>query len=150
MRELINLNFITWVIAIFGVITFAPLMVAQFLMILNPQSQNTKDLIIGKGGDWRDKSHFKYSLAFGWADLLVIFPLFVLGTIGVFSGLAWGYALWLSLGLISIYFSIIFWIMEKEYTLPVCGKLAYYTYIWGFFFYWGIIVIVYSVARICT
>ena len=116
MNEFINFNFITWVIAIFGVITFIPLMVAQFLMILNPQSQSTKDLIIGKGGGWRDKSHFKYSLAFGWADWLVIFPLLVFeGTIGVFSGMAWGYALWLSLGVISIYFSIIFWIMEKEY-----------------------------------
>ncbi|MFC2152246.1 hypothetical protein ACFLSE_06930, partial [Bacteroidota bacterium] len=46
--------------------------------------QKTKDLIIGKGEDWRDNSHFKYSLAFAWADWLIIFPLFVIGYWGVF------------------------------------------------------------------
>ncbi len=53
-------------------------------------------------------------------------PLLITGTIGVFSGHLWGYALWLSLGILSIYFSILFWVLEKAYTLPSCGWLAYY------------------------
>ncbi len=56
---MIQPTIITWVIAIFGAITFMPLLFAQFLMILKPHSQKTKDLIIDKGKDWRDKTHFR-------------------------------------------------------------------------------------------
>ena len=63
---MIQPTIITWIIAIFGVITFLPLMGAQLLMLLKPDSQKTKDLIIGKGEDWRDKTHYKSALAFGY------------------------------------------------------------------------------------
>jgi len=138
----------TWIIAIFGTITFLPLLVAQLVLIIKPNNQKTKDLIIGKGKDWRDKSHYKYSLAFAWADWIVVFPLFVIGIIGTFNEQLWGYLAWLALGIVSIYFSIIFWVMEKEYSLPDFGKFAYYTYFWGFFLYWGISAVVYSVLQI--
>ena len=134
----------TWIIAIFGALTFLPLLVTQLLMLIQPQSQKTKNLIIGKGEDWRDKTHFKSALAFAWADLLIILPLLILGNIGVFTGELWGYILWLALGILAVYFSILFWVLEKEYTYPSAGALAYYTYYWGFFLYWGIAAIIYS------
>lgn len=145
---MINTKIFTWIIAIFGVITFLPLMIAQLVMILRPHSQKAKDLIIGKGEDWRDKTHFKSALSFAWADWLIIFPLLSFSFIGVFSGQLWGYVLWIALGFISIYFSIVFWILEKEYTFPNCGGLAYYTYFWGFFLYWGIAAVFYSILHI--
>lgn len=139
---------LTWTIAIFGAITFLPLLYAQMRMILNPNEQKIKDLIIGKGEDWRDNSHFKYSLAFAWADWLVIFPLFASGVFGVFTQQYWGYLLWFALGVISIYFSIIFWVMEKENSIATYGRLAYFTYFWGFFLYWGIAAVVYSAFQL--
>ncbi len=145
-----EVTIVTWIIAIFGALTFLPLLFAQLIMLLEPNSKKTKELIIGKGADWRDKSHFKYSLAFAWADWLVIFPLFIAGNAGVFTGQMWGYILWLALGVVSIYFSIIFWILEKEYSLPSYGRLAYYTYFWGFFLYWGIAAAVYSILQILS
>ena len=63
---MIETTTITWIIAIFGTITFLPLFVAQLIMILKPNSQKAKDLIIGKGEDWRDRTHFKSALAFAW------------------------------------------------------------------------------------
>lgn len=145
---MMEIKLYTWIIAIFGAITFLPLLIAQLIMILNPNSQATKGLIIGKGQDWRDKSHFKYSIAFAWADWIIIFPLLVIGNTGVFMGQLWGYIAWVALGVLSIYFSIIFWVMEREHSLPSCGKLAYYTYFWGFFLYWGIAAVVYSILQI--
>lgn len=138
----------TWIIAIFAAITFLPLMLAQLFMLFKPNDQKTKDLIIGKGEDWRDKTHFKSALAFAWADWLIIFPLLIAGTTGALLGQLWGYIAWFALGVVSIYFSIVFWIMEKEYTYPSCGWLAYYTYYWGFFLYWGIVAVIYSVLQI--
>ncbi len=117
---------ITWILAIFGAITFLPLMFAQVVMLLKPKSRQAKDLIIGKGKEWRDHTHFRSALAFAWADLLIILPLLIISIIGVFSGHVRGEALWLSLGILSIYFSILFWVLEKAYTLPSCGWLAYY------------------------
>lgn len=134
----------TWIIAIGSGITFLPLMVAQIFMIIKPNGQNTKNLIIGKGEDWRDESHFKYSLAFAWADWLVILPLLIFSNIGVLMGELWGYILWLVLGVISIYFSVIFWILERKISISANGLIAYFTYVWGFFLYWGIGASIYS------
>ncbi len=138
----------TWIIIIFGVVTFLPLMVAQIVMLAKPNSQKTKDIIIGKGEDWRDHTHFKSALSFAWADWLVLFPLIAVSTTGVILGQWWGYLLWIAAGILSVYFSIVFWVMEKEYTYPTCGPWAYYTYYWGFFLYWGIAAVVYSIMRI--
>lgn len=145
---MIETTIVTWIIAIFGVITFLPLFVVQLLMILKPHSQKIKDIIIGKGEDWRDKTHFKSALSFAWADLIIILPLYILGTIWVFNGQLWGYVIWISLGILSIYFSIIFWVLEKEYAFKSVGWIAYYTYIWGFFLYWGLGSIIHSVIQL--
>jgi hypothetical protein len=138
----------TWILAVFGAITFLPLMMAQLIMLFKPNSQQAKDLIIGKGIEWRDHTHYRSALAFAWADILVILPLLILSSVGVFSGQLWGYTLWLALGILSIYFSILFWVLEKSYTYSAVGWLAYYTYFWGFFLYWGIGALVYSIIII--
>ena len=117
-------------------------------MLFRQNDQKTKDLIIGKGEDWRDKTHIKSALAFAWADWLVILPVLVVGTTGALQGHLWGYIAWIALGVVSIYFSIVFWILEKEYTYPASGWLAYYTYYWGFFLYWGIAAVIYSMIKI--
>ena len=88
----------TWILAIFGAITFFPLMVAQLIMLFKPNSQQSKDLIIGKGKEWRDHTHFKSALAFAWADILLILPLLILSTIGVFTGQLWGFFLYWGIG----------------------------------------------------
>jgi hypothetical protein len=145
---MINPTLVTWIIAIFGLVTFIPLLAAQLLMLFKPNHQKTRDLLIGKDEDWRDRTHFNSALAFAWADWLVIFPLLLVSYFGVFTGHNWGYLIWFALGTLSVYFSIVFWVMEKEYTYPSCGWFAYYTYYWGFFLYWGIAAIIYSLIQI--
>ncbi len=142
------LTIITWILVIFGVITIAPLVMAQFIMLIKPQSQQAKDIIVAKGGDWRDKTHFRSALGFAWADWLLVVPLFVSGSIGVMLGHAWGYVLWGASGSISLYINIILWFMEKEYVYPSRGALAYYSYYWGFFVYWGALALAYSAMRL--
>ena len=53
----------TWTLAIFGAITFLPLMMAQLIMLFEPKSQQAKDLIIGKWKEWHDYTHFRSALA---------------------------------------------------------------------------------------
>ena len=53
---------ITWILIIFGaLLIFLPMLYAQLLMALRPHSRKAKDIIIGKGEDWRDKTHFRMS-----------------------------------------------------------------------------------------
>jgi hypothetical protein len=123
---------------------------AELLMALRPHSRQTKDLLIGKGGDWRDRTHLRMSLGAAWADLIVWLPLLGAGSIGVLLGQVWGYALWAAAGAISVYINVILWFSEREYVYPAYGPLVYYTYFWGFFVYWGVAVVAYAVLRLAS
>lgn len=126
----------------------APLVLAQFVMLVKPHSQQAKDILVAKDEDWRDKTHFRLALGFAWADWLLVVPLLVTGSIGVILGHAWGYVLWGAVGSISLYINIVLWFMEKEYVYPSRGALAYYSYYWGFFIYWGALALAYSTLRL--
>jgi len=53
---------VTWILVIFGaVFIFLLLLYAQLLMVLRPRSQAAKDILIGKGEDWRNETHFRLS-----------------------------------------------------------------------------------------
>ena len=140
---------ITWLFVLFGVVLIlVPMLYAQFLMVRHPQDQKTKDLLIGKDEDWRDRSHLRNAYGQGWADFIVWFPLFIVGSVGVLLGQHWGYALWAAAGAISVYINVVLWFSEREYVYPSRGPLIYYTYYWGFFVYWGIAVLIYAVMRL--
>lgn len=139
---------VTWALIVFGVIALVPLIWAQLSMLIRPDSQETRDLIIAKGEDWRDKTHFKFAQGGAWADWLFFGPLFVAGSIGVLLGQSWGYVLFGAAGACSLYINIILWFTEKEYVYPKRGPLKYFTYYWGFFVYWGALALAYSVVRI--
>ena len=62
----------TWIIAVFGSIIFTLLLVSQLVIIIKPKSQQAKDILIGKGENWRDKTHFKSAYAFAWTDWIVL------------------------------------------------------------------------------
>ncbi len=139
---------ITWTLILFGIITMAPLVSAQLVMLIKPHSQQAKDILVAKGEDWRDRTHFRSALGLAWADWLLVVPLLISGSTGIILGQAWGYVLWGAAGSISLYINIVLWFMEKEYVYPSRGALAYYSYYWGFFIYWGAMALAYSAMRL--
>ena len=139
---------VTWALVIFGAVTLAPLILVQLVMLAKPHSQKAKDMIVAKGEDWRNETHFGSALGCAWADWLLQVPLAVSGSIGVLLGHAWGYVLWGAAGSIALYINIVLWFMEKKYVYPSRGAIVYFTYYWGFFVYWGALALAYSVVRI--
>jgi hypothetical protein len=139
---------LTWIIIIFGVITCGPLLYAQLVILLQPEGQKAKDILIGKGEDWRDKTHFKSAYALALADWILFLPLFAAAIIGVLLGQIWGYVFFAVTGSISLYINIFLWFFEREYVYYAVGPAAYYTYIWGNFIYWGVAVLIYSLIRL--
>ena len=139
---------VTWIIIVFGIITCVPLLFAQLIIIVDPHGTKSKDILIGKGEDWRDKSHFKSAYSFAYADWLIFFPVFVLSTIGIIMHQSWGYVLFSVSGAIQLYINVFLWFFEKEFIYPSKGALRYYTYYWGNFIYWGITSLVYGIIRL--
>lgn len=139
---------VTWILVIFGVLIYLLVFYAQILLVTNPNSQKTKDIVIGNGEDWRDRSHFRTSYGIAWADLIFQLPLMAAGSVGVLLGEAWGYVLWAAVAAIAVWANIVLWFSEREYVYPAWGPLAYYTFVWGFFVYWGLAALVYATLRL--
>jgi len=139
---------VTWIIIFFGVITCGPLFYAQLVMLLNPEGQRAKDILIGKGEEWRDKTHFKSAYALALADWILFLPVFIAAIIGVLYGEIWGYLFFAVAGSITLYINIFLWFFEREYVYNAVGPVAYYTYIWGNFICWGAAVLIYSLLRL--
>ena len=139
---------ITWILVIFGAVMLVPLFLAQLLILLKPDSQLTRDILIGKNEAWRDRTHFRTAYGCAWADWLLLVPMAIIGSIAVIQGYHWGYALWASTGAITLYFNVVLWFVERQYVLPSFGPLAYYTYYWGFFIVWGSAALIYALLRL--
>ncbi len=143
-----ELTILTWGLLVFGGLLKLLLLYAQLLVAADPDSRKAKDLCIGKGEDWRDNTHRRFSYGAAWADLMFAIPLLAIASVGVFLGEAWGYALWAAAGANAVYINFILWFTEREYVYPVWGPLIYYTIFWGFFVYWGLAVMVYAALRL--
>ena len=117
-------------------------------MLLAPHGHRARDILIGSGEDWRDRSHFRQAYGAAWADWLLTFPLMASGSVGVILGRPWGYVLWSAAGAMQVFINTVLWLTEREYVYPSKGPLRYYTYYWGFFVYWGALSIIYSALRL--
>jgi hypothetical protein len=138
----------TWILIVFGIITCTPLLIAQLIILFEPHGQRAKDILIGKGQDWRNDTHFKSAYGLAWADWLVFVPLFVFGIIGILTANLWGYILFAAAGAIQLYINTLLWFLEKEYVYPSVGPIKYYTYYWGNFIYWGAASLIYCLFRV--
>ncbi len=139
---------ITWILIIFGLITCLPLLVAQLIILIEPEGKRAKDILIGKGEEWRDKTHFKSAYSLAITDWLVFAPFFILGIIGMLFSSYWGYLLFSVSGAIQIYINVFLWFFEKEYVYPSNGPVKYYSYLWGNFIYWGMASLFYGIYRL--
>lgn len=139
---------VTWLLVAFGVITLTPLTVIYGIFLRDPHAPKSRDLMIGEGKDWRDKTHLRLNLGFAWTDFLFFVPLFVSGSVGALLGQPWGYVLFGAAGAGMLYINIILWFVEKEHVYPALGPLRYFTYFWGFFVYWGALALAYSALRV--
>ncbi len=117
-------------------------------MLIEPEGNKAKDILVGKDEEWRDKTHFKSSYGLAIADWFIFAPLFILGIIGILLSSYWGYLLFAVSGAIQLYMNVFLWFLEKEYVYPSMGPLKYYTYYWGNFIYWGAASLLYGIYRL--
>lgn len=139
---------LTWILSVIGVVIYLPAVYIQGLAVSRPHSQKVKDMLVGKGGDYHDGTYFKFCQGTGWADLTISIPLALVGSVGVLFGCMWGYMVWLAGAFITVYIHLVLLFIEGKYIYITWGPLAFFTYGWGLWVYWAIIVIVYSLIRV--
>jgi len=108
---------ITWIILLFGLITCLPLLFAQLIILIDSHGLRAKDILIGKGEEWRDKTHFKSAYSLAIADWLIFFPIFILSIIGILLSNFWSYILLSVVGAIQLYINVFLWFFEKKICL---------------------------------
>ena len=139
----------TWALVLVGMVFLFPVITyVQIKVITAPRSRKTEALWMGKGGRWRDETQVEYAIGTAWADLISWLPMSVAGSIGSLLGHPWGYGLLIGSGTIAVYINTIYWFSERKYLLPIRGALAYYTYEWGAWMVWGIVVVIYAAFRL--
>jgi hypothetical protein len=138
---------ITWILIIFGLITCLPLLIAQLRILFEPEGKRAKDILIGKGEEWRDRTHFKSAYSLAMVDWIIFAPLFTASIIGMLISTSWGYLLFTVSGAIQLCINGFLWFFEKEFVYPLIGPLKYYTYYWGNFIYWGAASVLYGIVR---
>lgn len=138
----------TWILCIAGVLIYAPPIYLELLAIFKPDSQKTKDVLVGKGMDYKDRTHAAFCRGHGWADMLFPIPAVIIGSAGVLLGAPWGYMLWFAGAAITVYIHLILLFLEGKVIYSQWGKLAFFTYAWGIWVYWSLIVLVYTLFRV--
>ncbi|MDD5496363.1 MAG: hypothetical protein PHP46_04605 [Candidatus Omnitrophica bacterium] len=139
---------VTWILGISGVLLYLPAIYIQAFAVFRPHDQRTKDMLVGKGGDYHDKTYFDFCRGSGWADLGIQIPLVMIGSIAVLFGHPWAYTIWAAGAFITIYIHLILLFMEGKHIYDKWGPIAFFTYGWGLWVYWAIIVVIYSLLRI--
>jgi len=141
---------LTWILSIIGVVIYLPAVYIQARAVASPHSQKTKDLLVGKGGDYHDRTYFNFCQGTGWADLTMTLPLCLLGSVGVLFGRPWGYMAWLAGAFITVYIHLVLLFIEGRHIYEKWGPLAFFTYGWGLWVYWALVVIGYSLVRVSS
>ncbi len=144
---MIEPTFVTWVLSIIGVVIYLPAGYIQAAAVFRPQDRRTKDMLVGKGDDYRDETHLAFCRGAGWADLFVQLPLVIVGSIAVLSGHAWAYLPWFAGACITIYIHLVLLFIEGRHIYHKWGAPAFLTYGWGLWVYWAVVVVIYSLVR---
>ena len=139
---------VDWIVIIFGLVTCVPLLLAQLIMLIDPRGNRAKEILIGKGEEWRDASHFKSAYGLALVDWIVFLPVFGAAVTGVALGAMWGYLFLGIAGAIQVYINTFLWFFERAYVYSANGPLKYYTFVWGNFMYWGLAATFWSFYRL--
>ena len=141
---------LTWILSIAGIILYLPAVYIQVLALVRPHDQKTKNLLVGKNEDYHDKTYFLFCQGTAWADLGIQISFVLIGCVTVLFGYLWAYMIWFAGAFITIYIHLVLIFVEGKHITKKMGFLAFFTYAWGLWFYWSIIVVIYSFVRMAS
>lgn len=143
-----EVNVLTWIIAITGLVLMGLLGALQLVAVIRPRATWTIENVYGGSPDRTDpKAYFAFNQGSAWADPFFWAPLQIAGSIGMLMGERWGFLLALAASVPFWYTAIFFFIWDRD--LGFRQNTAYYwIVVWGMFPVYGILEGVYAFVRL--
>ena len=142
-----EVTFVTRIIAGTGLVIMALLAAAQLLVLLRPRAPWVVRHILGGSPDATDaRAYYAFYLGLAWADVALWMPLQVAGSLGMLSGLRWGFLLGLAASVPYWYSAVPLLIWDRH--LGFTKNTAQYWFSWGMFPVYGIVLGLYCLLRL--
>lgn len=138
----------TWSVALGGLLIVLILGSLQLIAVLRPRSDWAIQNIYGGNPDDTDATaYFAYHQGWAWADVLLLVPLQLAGSIGILLGARWGFLLGLMAAVPLCYSAISIFIWDRDLHLRQ-PTLFYWVIVWGMFPAFGLLEGVYCFWRL--
>jgi len=140
-------TFLTWIVAIAGLLIMGILMAVQFVAVIRPRDRWTIDNVYGGDPESTDPTaYFAFNRGMAWADVFFWGPLQIAGSIGMLFGQRLGFLLALAGSVPFIYSAFLLFIWDRD--LGYRKNTLSYWFIWVIFPAYGVVEMVYCVVRL--
>lgn len=148
MEAPVDVNALTWVVAITGLVLIGLLAALQLVAVIRPRSTWTIESVYGGDPGATDaKAYFAFNQGYAWADPFFWAPLQIAGSIGMLLGQRWGFLLALVGSVPFWYTAITIFVWDRDLGFRE-NTLTYWVFVWGIWPVFGIVEGVYCFARL--
>ena len=143
-----EVTWVTWVVAVAGLILIALLGGLQLVAVLRPRAEWTIQNIYGGDPSTTDpKAYFAFNQGPAWADPFFWAPLQIAGSIGMLHGKRWGFLLALAASVPFWYSAIWIFIWDRDLGFRQ-NTFNYWVFVWAMWPVFGIVEGVYTFQRL--
>lgn len=138
----------TWIIGIAGLALMAILMALQLVAVFRPRDDWTiANVYGGDPGNTDPQAYFAFNQGYAWADSFFWGPIQLAGSCGMLLGERWGFLLGL-IGSVPFWYSAINMFVWDRWMGFQRNTLFYWIVIWGIWPAFGVIEMLYCLARL--
>lgn len=142
-----EVTWVTWVVGVAGLLLMGLLMAVQFVAMIHPRGEwIVKNVYGGDPGSTDPRAYIAFNQGFAWADSIFWGPIQMAGSIGMLLGQRWGFLLALAGSVPFWYSAILIFIWDRD--LSFRKNTFIYWVTWGVFPAFGVLEMVYCVARL--
>jgi hypothetical protein len=143
-----DVTWLTWIVAITGLVLIGLLGTLQFIAAIRPRRPWTVANVYGGDPEATDpKAYFAFNQGYAWADPFFWAPLQIAGSIGMLLGERWGFLLALAASVPFWYSAIPIFIWDRDLGFRE-NTVTYWVVIWGMWPAFGVLEGVYCFVRL--
>ncbi len=138
---------LTWVVGIAGLLIMGILFSVQLIAVIKPRSDWTiKNVYSSDPSNTDPKAYFAVNQGYAWADVAFWAPIQIVGSVGMLSGYRWGFLMALVGSVPFVYSAITLFIWDRD--MGFRKNTFSYWVTWGLFPAFGVVEMVYCLARL--
>jgi hypothetical protein len=145
---MVEVTVLTRIVAVAGLLISALLLGAQLVAVFRPRGEWTiKNVYGGSPTSTDPRAYFAFNQGYAWADAFFWLPLQIGGSVGMLLGQRWGFLLALVGSVPFWYTGVTIFIWDRDMGFRQ-NTFVYWVFVWGMFPAFGVIEMVYCLARL--